>query len=45
MASTLDVDEHFIEQPVIGQGSLFAFQLAGELGPEIGDSNGEWIRS
>ena len=34
VAVALDVDEHFIERPVISQHSLFTVQLAGKLGPE-----------
>ncbi|MFT5393642.1 MAG: hypothetical protein ACI8PT_003844, partial [Gammaproteobacteria bacterium] len=41
VALSLDVDEDFIEQPVINQSSLFSSRLACKLGLEIGDSNGE----
>ncbi|MGK0170913.1 MAG: hypothetical protein ACI9W2_002640 [Gammaproteobacteria bacterium] len=34
MALALDVDEHFIDKPVISQGSLFSSQLACKLWPE-----------
>jgi hypothetical protein len=34
----LDVDEHFIEQPVISQGPLYSSQFAGKLLPESATS-------